>query len=386
LRYLASHGRFIVLALAALAGACADDAGPPSDPRDVIELRWIKAYPRESRSDVETGLLWGLSLLGAKLPAGASIIRWQNDRMTLDVARAQVLDGTTPAWRQLIAAMKASGEYQAHGALDVGRFMALTLGSPNHYYALTGATADYTAAREHYRFESKPADIVQSAVAHGSRRIEVSIADNAPQIAFVAYEGSGSLGNGTFVPHEMELLDMMPNGQLRFALYDLGGRLKPGASPELTKAGKPAKCMWCHESGFQPTYVEFTAVNGSYSRREFDALIAQRQRMLDEYREHFEAQIEFRHRQDHTYAELLYLTFEEPSRERLAAEWGVSVEQATTLLRGKPTHAQGEFAYLGTELYRREEVENLAPYAVLAGPQSIRELSAYEPDIVRVSP
>jgi hypothetical protein len=64
----------IVLLAVALFASCAKDDGPPPDPRDVIELRWVKAYPRESRSDVETGLLWGLSLLGAKLPEGARVL------------------------------------------------------------------------------------------------------------------------------------------------------------------------------------------------------------------------------------------------------------------------------------------------------------------------
>ena len=376
----------VVLALAVLSGGCANDAGPPSDPRDVIELRWLKGYAAESRADVETGLLWGLSLLGAKLPDGETVIHWHEDRITVDLARAQVIDGTTPAWRQLIAAMKASGEYQAHGALDVGRFMALTLGSPNHYYALTDARPDYTAARERYRFEKRSAAIVQSAVARGSRRIDVSIAENVAQIAFVAFEGSGSLGNGTFVPHEMELLDVMPNGQLRFALYDLDGRLKHGATPELTSAGKPAKCMWCHESGLIPTLIDYPPATGFYDRREFEALVAPQRNLLRQYRDRLETQIEYRNRQDHTFAELLYLTFEEPSRERLALEWGVSVERAAELLRDKPTHAHEEFAYLGSELYRREDVDGLAPYAVIAAPQSVRELSAREPALVEVSP
>jgi hypothetical protein len=382
---LARHTGFGVMVLAALLGACAEDAGPPSDPRDVIELRWLKAYPGESRSDVETGLLWGLSLLGANLPDNARVIRWHGDRMTVDLARAQVIDGTTPAWRQLIAAMKASGEYQAHGALDVGRFMALTLGSPNHYYALTGATANYAAARNRFRFDERPAAIVQSAVAHGSRRIELSIAETVAQIAFVAFEGKGSLGNGTFVPHEMELMDVMPNGQLRFALYDLDGHLKHGATPELTNAGKPAKCMWCHESGLIPTLIEYPHVSGFYDRGEFEALTEARRKLLREYRDRLDSHIEYRNRQDHTYAELLYLTFEEPSRERLAQEWGVTPARTAELLRGKPTHAQAEFAYLGSELYRREDVESLAPFAVIAVPQSIRELSAREPDLIRVS-
>ena len=131
----------LVLACAMMLAACAQqDAGPPSDPRDVIELRWVKAYPRESRSDVETGLLWGLSLAGATLPKGARVVGWRGDRITLDLARARVLDGTLPAWREFIAAMKDSGEYRMQGALDAGRFMAIMLGDPDRYYALTGAT------------------------------------------------------------------------------------------------------------------------------------------------------------------------------------------------------------------------------------------------------
>ena len=377
----------LVVLFAGLLGSCTDkDVGPPSDPRDVIELRWLKAYPRESRSDVETGLLWSLSLLGARLPKGAEVIRWQGDRIAVDLARAQVLDGTTPAWRELIAAMKTSGEYKVHGALDIGRFLALTLGSPNHYYALTGARANYAIARARYRFESKSAAVVRSAVAHGSRRIEVSIAKSAEQLAFVAFEGKGSLADGTFDAREMELLDMMPNGQLRFALYSLDGHLKPGASPELTAAGKPAKCMWCHESGLQPTFVDYPGARGYYDRREFEALLRERRELLHAYRDGVDTQIEYRNRQDHTYGELLYLTFEEPSRERLAREWGVSLERAAEILRGKPTHAQAEFEYLGRELYRREDVEGLAPYSVLEAPQSIREVSVREPHIVEAKP
>jgi hypothetical protein len=374
----------IVLLAVALFASCAKDDGPPPDPRDVIELRWVKAYPRESRSDVETGLLWGLSLLGAKLPEGARVLRWQGNRVAVDLARAQVVEGTLPAWRQLLAAMKSSGEYQAHGALDIGRFLALTLGSPNHYYALTGVGADYAKARQRYRFDARSAAIVRSGVALGGRRIEISLAERAEQIAFVGYEGEGSLADGSFVPHEIELVDMMPNGQLRFALYDLEGRLKSAATPSLTRAGKPAKCMWCHESGLMVSLVDFPGVNGAYDRLQFDALVEQRRHLLSAYRSGLDMQIDYGRRQDHTFAELLYLSFEAPSLGRLAREWNVPEQRAAELLRGKPTHAHPEFEFLGEQLYRREDVEALAPYSVLAAPQSIREPSAHEPSLIAV--
>jgi hypothetical protein len=313
------------------------------------------------------------------LPAESRCLQWDDSRVTVDLERAHVLEGTEPAWRRFIADLKASGEYRAHGAIDVGRFLAVALGDPDHYYALTGALPRYDVARSRYRFDGKAAAIVKSAVAHGSRRIDIGLADRADQIAFVAFEGAGSLADGTFVPHESELLDTMPNGQLRFALYGLDGRLKAGATPALTTAGKPAKCMWCHESGLQSTFVDFSGASGFYDRHEFDGLVSSRRALLDDYRRELDTSIRYQNLQDHTYLELLYLTFEEPSHERLAAEWGVSVERAAELLRGKPTHAQAEFSWLGAELYRRQDVDALAPYAVFAAPISVRETSGTPP-------
>jgi len=369
---------------ALLLAACAADDGPPSDPRDVVELRWLKAYPDESRADVETGLLWGLSLAGAHLPQGARVIRWHDERITLDLARAEVLAGTQPAWRDFLAALKASGEYRTHGAVDVGRFMAIMLGDPRRYYALTGAVPDYSRARGQYRFDDKPAAIVTSGVALGSRRIDLSLAQSARELAFVGFEGTGSFFDGSFTPRERELVDVMPNGQLRFALYDLEGRLKQGATPQLTRAGKPAKCMWCHESGLMIALAEYPPVPGYYGRAEFDAQIERRRELLREFRRHVDTQIEYGHRQDHTFAELLYLSFEEPSLERLAREWGVTPGRAAELLAGKPTHAQAEQTRLGEALYRREDVEGLAPYTALAAPRSIREPDEHDEAAQRV--
>ena len=377
--------RFVgMVAIAASLGGCHRSAQFPSDPRDVIQLRWIPGSPGESRSDVETGLLWSLSLVGAALPEDADVITWHYHQLTLDLAQARVVPGTEPAWRELLAAMKSSGEYRAKGAIDVGRFVSLTLGSSNHYYALTGALADYERARARYRFDSRSAAIVTSAVAFGSRRIDLAEANRARDVAFVAFEGGGSLANGTFVAHEMELVDVMLNGQLRFALYDLAGHLKSSASPELTRAGKPAKCMWCHEAKLQTTFVDFRGARGFYDRREFDQQIVARRRILSEYRDSLDTKIRFRNLQDHTYAELLYVTFEEPSRERLASEWGLPLARIDELLRGKPTHAQSEYPKVGSRLYWREDVDGLAPYAALKAPESVREPSTYEPELIEV--
>jgi hypothetical protein len=373
----------LVLA-AVLCGSCSGRSEPETDPRDLIELRWLPAHARESRADVETGVLWCLSLAGARVPAHEPVLQWRGDHMVVDLRRAQVHDGTRPAWRALIAAMKASGEYRRHGALDVGRFVALTLGSSHHYYALTGATARYESARVRHRFESRTAAVTLSAVAHGHRLIEITRPGQVLEIAFVAHEGTGSLADGTFRAEERELLDVMPNGQLRFALYDAAGRLKPAASPALTTAGKPAKCMWCHESGLQPTFTVYPPVPGHYNRAELDEQVAGRRRQLQQYRDRLQTRIDYRDRDAHQHVELVYLGFEEPSAERVAREWGMDVAAVKARLHDKPTHAQREFPFMGQSLYRRADVDALAPYEVIAAPDSAREPSSNEPRLVGV--
>ena len=372
-----------LLAIALLAGSCGDTP-PPGDPDFSIELRWLKSYGRESRSDVETGLLWTLSFLGAALPdEGVHPLSWRGNVLTLHLDRAGIDASSLPNWKRLLAAMKASEEYRAAGGLDIGRFVALTLCSPNHYYALTGADTRFEQAYARHTFARERAAIVESAVSHGDRLIEVAEGPTTADIAFIAHEGPGSISLGTFVVEEHEFLDVMANGQLRFALYDANGALKPAANRTLTAAGKPGKCLWCHEIALSRPFNGRTSVPGHGSLGEFERLIAQRMDSLHSARSRLDARIDFARTQDHTLAELLYISFYEPSAERIAGEWNVPVARVREALTGLPTHAHDEFDFLGARLYRRSDIDILAPYGVLAPPTDPREPSAYEPDLLR---
>ncbi|HSC17038.1 MAG TPA: hypothetical protein VLI71_18045 [Gammaproteobacteria bacterium] len=333
---------------------------------------------------METGLLWTLSFLGAALPdEGAHPLSWRDNLLTLRLDRAGIDASSLPSWKRLLAAMKASEEYRATGGLDIGRFVALTLCSPNHYYALTGADARFEQAYARHSFAREQSAIVESAVSHGDRLIEVAAGPTTADIAFMAHEGPGSISAGTFVIEEHELLDVMANGQLRFALYGVDGALKPAASKTLTAAGKPAKCLWCHEIALQRPFDGRTGVPGYASLAEFERLIAQRMDALRSARSELDSRVDFARRQDHTYAELLYVSFYEPSVERLAREWDIPVAQVRETLSSLPTHAHHEFDFLGEQLYRRSDVDARAPYSTLEPPTDPREPSAYEPDLLR---
>jgi hypothetical protein len=372
----------ILLLLAAGLFGCGQHDIPPRDPQLAIELRWVKGYPAETRAKVETGLNWALSFLGASLPKHATPYFWNGDRVRVDLDAAGVLPQTRPAWITVLNALKNSEEYHKTGAIDIGRFLMLTLCSSYQYFALTGTAPTYADFLAKHPQVRKPAAIVESDIAYGNRLLEVSEAARIQDINFVAYEGSGSIAASTFQKAEIETIDFMPNGQLRFALYDLQGNPKASATPALTAAGKPSNCLWCHEIRLQRPYRNVTSVPGYYSAAEFTALIAQRMSIVDQYRRTLDSQIDFTRTADHTYAELLYLSFAEPSLERVAREWGMSASAVKARLASLPTHRQQEFSYLGEHLYERAAIDPLAPYQVLPVPSHVRAASAYEPDLI----
>jgi len=360
------------------------DAAPVTPPADLLKLRWTRAYDAESRADVHTGLLWGLSFLGADLRDDAGdVLMWQDHTVTLDIARAGVAAETLPAWRALFAAIRQSEEYRVMGAIDIGRFFMLTLGSSKHYFALTGARPNYQEARSRYRFGGTTGAIIESGVAREQRLIEMTDATQAREVAFVAHEGSGSIPAGTFDSHEFELLDFMNNGQVRVALYDREGRLKDSADPALTGAGKPAKCLWCHEIRLLPAMNNHTDTSGHYTTAQFDAEIARRMQLIEMQRKTLDSQIDFSHLQDHRYLEYLYLSFAEPTLERLAREWNLAPDETARRLAGRRViQGGGEFKFLGEQRYSREDVDALAPYTALRVPANAREPGEFEPDLI----
>jgi hypothetical protein len=374
-----------------LGGSGYNRTNQPLTPKDqslVIKLRWIKSYPSQSRSQVNTGLFWALSFLGAKLPADAAIISWDGTIVTVDLDAAGVVAVSKPAWRLLLHALKSGDEYRVMGGIDIGRFVFLSLCSSYHYYALTGASSTYAEFRAKHAWAPRQVAIVESGVAHGNRLIEVGQDEGINSVVFVAFEGTGSLQAHSFQKVDVETLDLMENGQLRFGLYDLEGHLKDATTPTLTAAGKPSKCLWCHEINLQPPFRNVTDLEGYYSTKEFRELVASAARVIAGYRKTLASKVDFTRLQDHSNAEDLYMSFAEPTASRLAVEWNMPLERVKQLLvsRNLKTHPHSERIdddILGDDLYDRNDVDSLAPYATIRGPSDMREPSSYEPNLLQ---
>ena len=365
--------------------SCSYRQEPPRRPELTIQLRWVKGYPAETKRNVETGMNWALSFLGATLPrTSPEVYSWHGNVVTVDLDAAGIAPQAAPAWISILTTLKASDEYRKTGALDIGRFVTLTLCSSRQYFALTGASPTFADFQARHPQERKPAAVVESGIAKGNRLLEVGPTGHIADIFFVAFEGTGSIADGSFHKAEVETLDFMPNGQLRFALYDLAGHQKLGTTPELTAAGKPSKCLWCHEIGLQQPYKSVTDVPGYYSTEELRKLLQERMNVVRAYRAALKSRIDFGRINDHTYAELLYLSFSEPSAARLALEWNEPEAKIQALLAGCKTHAQQERPILGDQLYDRADIDRFAPYQTIRVPSRIREAGGYEPNLVEL--
>lgn len=363
--------------------ACRHEPEEPKVEPHVLVLKWNQAYAAETKEKVETGLLWTLSFLGAELPSGSfrSAISWSDNYITIHLDRLGFTQQALNALGQLLPHFKQSGEYKQQKAIDVGRFVALTLNSSNHYYAITGIATTFNGFKQGKVFDVKQFVVTNSLISTNDRIFDLpdSTITNFENRTFISSECEGRIKDGKGRITSYEVKEQMRNGQFRFAVYDtLGNRLLAAKG----NAGKPAKCLWCHESYIQPLWTEQTDEPGYYGAADFRRIVNHQVNLLNGYRKTLYTDLDYEKKQDHTLTELLYISFMEPSAERLASEWGMSVEAVKQKLSSMTTHTHSEFPFLGV-LYDREDIDSYAPYSTIQPPNSAREKSAYEPDLIR---
>lgn len=347
-----------------------------------LTLKWYKAYEGQTWQAVKTGMLWSFSSLGAMLPRGAldSAISFHDSTLfELDLGKLGFSPDAEHALGIVCDHLKQTSDYQQNQFVDLSRFFLLTLHSPYNYYSIVGVEKNYQRFRKRYGLDQTTSfGLIRSSVSKGHRLIHISRDTNLFHFAFAAEEGDGSLMNGTFNTVNAEVFDIMENGQLRFAIYDKNGELTAVSDDAHSLAGKPSKCMWCHELYIQPLFSQNTAVPHMMSNEEFQQTVSNFQRRLDTYRKTLRSDIDFSRKQDHTYSELLYITFMEPPLFRLQQEFQ-NTEPLLNKIKKFESHTDQEFSFLGV-LYQRNRIDSLFPYPKIRIPESVREKSMFEPD------
>lgn len=355
-----------------------------SDSPSKIVLHWYQ-NDSETREEFVIGMQWCFSYLGASLEEGswALATRWQNEtKIEIDVKELGFNSNAVDQLKKLISLFKDSEEYEETGGIDAGRFVVSIFNNSNHYYKIVDMPSTLDEFIAPYTFLETKAAIIESAVAFDERLIHMPKTDQSiNSLAYWALELSGSLLDSTHITEENEVLEVMPNGQIRFGIYNKNKELIQGADSSLSIGGKPSKCQWCHESQIQIGFAALTAVPGYFSPSQFDSIVVQNTRILDNYRSTLSTEIDFSDRSQHTELEMLYIRFMEPSVKRLSAEWGMTENEVESKLSSLTSHKHPEFNELG-DLYFRTELQQYAPYDVLPSTDDARETNSYEPNLL----
>lgn len=357
-----------------------------SDEEMTICLRWIPSYTGEKEEDMQTGLAWGMSMLGAEMPVGCmekAFIPLKNKYYLLNINFLNFSQNAKKVLLPIFQGIKKSNEYQQKGGIDIGRFLVLTLHSSWHYYAITAMPRNYSAFTKNYAFDKAESfPVIASCVARQTRIIRFPVEEVAAKMAFIAEEGKGNWENGQFEITDREVFDVMKNGQLRFGIYDKKGKLAAASPLYLGAAGKPSKCMWCHERNIAKLFTTTPDPQGYITAAQFDEKIIKMNNLLQTFQASLQTETAWRNPRAHTLQELLYIGFMEPNIQRIATEWEMSESAVLAKIAKLPTHLHEEFAFLGT-CYNRAAIDSLAPYRSLRVPNSVREPSEYEPFLLK---
>lgn len=337
-----------------------------------LTLKWNKAYADDSIDKAAIGLEWALSYCGARLPNAPYAIQVNTDKIMIDVNELGFDENALAQLHLLHQKIRASEAYKVNKNIDLGHYIALLIGASEHYYRITGVPNRLSELLLKYELTPEIGYVNHSGVSKTHRKIQFSDPKNFNQL-LIASEIDSVTGN----VKEFEVIDLMPNGQPRFAIYDAAGNRKNSAYVAHSEAGKPAKCLWCHESKISQMFNTQDDFPGFLTYRQLQDKLVTFNQMLDEYKKTLQGGVDFAQKQQHTQAELLYISYMEPSAERLALEWNLSVDRIKNLLESMPTHLYDEFPFLGP-LYDRHQIERFAPFKGLQVSTHVREFSEIE--------
>ena len=104
-----------------------------------INLKWNKAYPEDTFERNITGLKWAFSYLGSNIANDSTLIKFnpKDSIVSLDVRTLGFSEDASSKLAELQYLFKKNEYYKLHNAFDLGRYVALTFGTSNHYYAIS---------------------------------------------------------------------------------------------------------------------------------------------------------------------------------------------------------------------------------------------------------
>ncbi len=363
---------FTIASLLFLLQGCRHEASQLLIPEtDSIVLIWHKSYENQEAEDVMTGLNWALAQIGATNVCEDNFGK-AKESIILEIHKLGLSSDGVENLSKLHKAIKQSQAYTNIEGIDVGRYIVLLIGASEHYYKLTGVPQYLGDILKNYTFYNTPGLVTNSSVAFNHRKLYFSGQNMLSQL-FLAVE----IDTANDAVLEFETIEIMNNGHLRFGIFGSDSLRKNSSDTRFSIAGKPAKCMWCHESKILPLYKVQADSTGFYSYEALRDSLIRFQSLLNEQQLSLSTGIDFENTNDHSLMEIIYISFMYPSAYRLSNEWDMPVETVEELLKNLPVYSHPEFPFLG-EGYARKDVEPFAPFKALDVSTAVREKSIVE--------
>jgi len=352
-----------------------------------LNVKWHKSHEAESKADVNMGMAWLLSYLGAQLPKGSlqTTVDWQEETIfAFKPEQAGFDKKPLEAINVILEKIESTEKYERDGYVDIGELTMLLFNSSWHYYEITQMPKTLDEFLSKHSLDGENPLVMnpgESGIAKESRIVFHPVKEEPVlESAYLAIEGHGLFSEGTFDSTEYEVFDFMSNGQPRFGIYNAVGDLIESTSSALSAAGKPAKCMWCHESTIQRSFKKNLIGEGKL--KDFnDRIMPLRDKLLYEQL-FFDTEIAYDCLSDHRVMEFFYFGIEMPNAERLSSEWKIDVAEVKKMLSELATYESHHMPELGPT-YSREELEKIKPNQLMFKPFSQWEENSYEPNFFK---
>ncbi|MDP1802123.1 MAG: hypothetical protein Q8L81_12270 [Bacteroidota bacterium] len=353
---------------------------------NTINLEFTKIYEIDNWENGRGGLLWALSFLGAELKKdslNAAIIRLDSTRFNLDFSRIGFSANAVNMLKVITDSLKRTEEYKIKNSVDLGAFVSVLLGGSEHYYHITGVERTFAEKLNKHKGEVPIIfPVSKSVVSKNTRVLKVYNKGAYTDWLFIAEEGSGDISKNEFKVSAYEVFDIMPNGQLRFSVYDVEGKIMTGSPEAISEAGKPAKCLWCHEIVIQPLFSNNDSISGYISQRQYLNLVKTLMDTLTAARKKLNSDIDYSKTQDHSLTERLYVGYMEPSIMKLSKEWNIPAKALKDILKNNRTHQYHDFEFFG-DIYYRDSIIQFAPFKASIPIFNVRENDAREPNFIK---
>lgn len=364
--------KILVLLLVISFTSCLQNVEEIADENNaIINIKWNFSYPEDSIEKARLGLSWCYSMVSAKVLN--SVVLPNNDALfTVNINDIALDENALLKIKILHHKIKETEAYKQTKSIDLGRYISLLIGASEHYYSITNVPNTLDQLLLNYNLKPTKGYVDNSTVSLKHRIIEFSNQQKTKQLFL-----SNEIDPQTNKIVEYETIEIMENGQLKFGIFDSNKNRVNAANNEHTTAGKPAKCMWCHESNINQLFTPQNNFIGFLSSQQLNDTLINFNNKLKQQQLLLTDGVNFSNTQDHAMMELAYISFMEPSAFRLSNEWNISEIEVQNSLSTLSTHIHSEFPFLGN-LYNRNEVENFAPYTSLQVSSSIREESLIE--------